>query len=114
MLVLEFKAYGKPSQFAAIDEGIRVVQFIRNKCIRLWMDTPKIGKYDLSKYSAVLAKEFPFAEKLNAMSRQASADRAWTAISRFYDNCKKKVPDRKGYPHFQKDIRSFEYKNQCL
>ncbi len=112
MLVLEFKAYGKPSQFAAIDEGIRVVQFIRNKCIRLWMDSPKTGKYDLSKYSAALAKAFPFADKLNAMSRQASADRAWAAISRFYDNCKKKVLGRKGYPHFQKDNRSIEYKTQ--
>ena len=38
MLTLEFKAYAKPIQFAAIDEGIRVVQFIRNKSIRLWMD----------------------------------------------------------------------------
>ena len=112
MLVFEFKAYGRPSQFAAIDEGIRVVQFIRNKCIRLWMEHPKTGKYDLSKYSAVLAKGFSFAEKLNAMSRQASADRAWAAISRFYDNCKKKVPGKKGYPQFQKSNRSIEYKTQ--
>lgn len=112
MLVFEFKAYGKPSQLAAIDDGIRVVQFIRNKCIRLWMDCPKTGKYDLSKYSAALAKEFSFAENLNAMSRQASADRAWAAISRFYDNCKKKVPGKKGYPQFQKTNRSIEYKTQ--
>ncbi len=112
MLVFEFKAYGKPSQLAAIDGGIRVVQFIRNKCIRLWIDHPKTGKYDLSKYSAVLAKEFTFANKLNAMSRQASADRAWAAISRFYDNCKKKVPGKKGYPRFQKSNRSIEYKTQ--
>jgi putative transposase len=90
MLVLEFRAYGKSSQFVAIDEAIRTVQFIRNKCIRLWMDNPKTNKYDLSKYSAVLAKEFSFANKLNAMSRQASAERAWAAISRFYDNCKKR------------------------
>lgn len=112
MLVLEFKAYGKSQQFTAIDEAIRTVQFIRNKCIRLWMDNPKTNKYDLSKYSAVLAKEFPFANKLNAMSRQASAERAWSAISRFYDNCKKKVAGKKGFPQFQKNNRSVEYKTQ--
>ena len=38
MLVLEFKAYAKPDQFHAIDEAIRICQFIRNKSIRLWMD----------------------------------------------------------------------------
>ncbi len=112
MLVFEFRAYGKSEQFIAIKEAIRTVQFIRNKCIRLWMDNPKTNKYDLSKYSAVLAKEFPFANKLNAMSRQASAERAWAAISRFYDNCKKKVAGKKGFPQFQKDNRSIEYKTQ--
>jgi putative transposase len=112
MLVLEFRAYGKSHQFNAIDESIRTVQFIRNKCIRLWMENPKTNKYDLSKYSATLAKEFPFADKLNAMSRQASAERAWAAISRFYDNCKKKVVGKKGFPKFQKDNRSIEYKTQ--
>lgn len=112
MLVLEFKAYGKSQQFTAIDEAIRTVQFIRNKCIRLWVDNPKTNKYDLSKYSAVLAKEFPFANKLNAMSRQASAERAWSAIARFYDNCKKKVAGKKGFPQFQKNNRSVEYKTQ--
>jgi putative transposase len=112
MLVFEFKAYGKSEQFIAIEEAIRTVQFIRNKCIRLWMDNPKTNKYDLSKYSAVLAKEFPFANKLNAMSRQASAERAWAAISRFFDNCKKKVAGKKGFPQFQKDNRSIEYKTQ--
>lgn len=53
MLVFEFRAYGKPEQFAAIDDAIRIVQFIRNKCIRLWMDDPKTNKYDLSKQSAI-------------------------------------------------------------
>ncbi len=76
------------------------------------MDNPSTNKYDLSKYSAVLAKEFPFANKLNAMSRQASSERAWSSISRFFDNCKKKVAGKKGYPNFQKDNRSVEYKTQ--
>jgi putative transposase len=110
MLVLEFKTYGKPTQFNAIDEGIRVTQFIRNKSIRLWMDAPKASKYDLNKNCAVLAKEFDFANKLNSMARQAAAERAWASISRFYDNCKKKVPGKKGFPTFQKDCRSIEYK----
>jgi putative transposase len=44
------------------------------------------------------------------MARQASAERAWAAISRFYDNCKKKVAGKKGFPTFQKDCRSIEYK----
>ena len=112
MLVLEFRAYGKSQQFIAIEEAIRTVQFIRNKCIRLWIDNPKTNKYDLSKYSAVLAKEFPFANKLNAMSRQVSAERAWAAISRFVDNCQKKIAGKKGFPSFQKDNRSVEYKTQ--
>jgi len=110
MLVFEFKAYGKRQQFDAVDEAIRTVQFIRNKAIRLWMDGEKIGRNDLSKYCAVLAKEFPFCDDLNSMARQASTERSWSAISRFYDNCKKKTPGKKGFPQFQKDNRSVEYK----
>lgn len=74
------------------------------------MDGEKIDKNDLSKYCAVLAKEFPFCDNLNSMARQASAERSWSAISRFYDNCKKKTPGKKGFPQFQKDNRSVEYK----
>jgi putative transposase len=110
MIVLEFKTYGKPSQFNAVDEAIRTVQFIRNKCIRLWMDNAKTGKNDLSAYTAKLAKEFRFCNELNSMARQQSAERAWAAITRFYDNCKKQSPGKKGFPQFQKDNRSVEYK----
>jgi putative transposase len=110
MLVFEFKAYGNKSQFVAVDEAIRTAQFVRNSCIRLWMDNQKIGQYDLQKYCAVLAHEFPFADELNSQARQASAERAWSAISRFYDNCKKKTPGKKGYPQFKKKCRSVEYK----
>ena len=83
MLIFEFKAYGKENQFTAIDGAIRTFQFIQNKCLRFWMDNEKVSKYDLNKYSAVLAKEFPFADKLNSMARQSAAERAWFAISRF-------------------------------
>lgn len=113
MLVFEFKAYGKSAQLTAIDDAIRTAKFIRNSCIRLWMDAnkeDKIDKYALNKYCAVLAANFPFADELNSMARQASAERAWSSISRFYDNCKKSIPGKKGYPQFQKDCRSVEYK----
>ncbi len=44
------------------------------------------------------------------MARQASAERAWSAISRFYDNCRKNIPGKKGFPKFKKHSRSVEYK----
>ena len=46
------------------------------------------------------------------MARQAIAERAWSAISRFQDNCKKNKLGKKGYPRFQKEQThgSFEYK----
>lgn len=111
MLVFEFKAYGKSNQFTAVDEAIRTAKFVRNSCIRYWMDNKKVDKYDLNKYCAVLARDFSFADELNSMARQASAERAWSSISRFYDNCKKGVAGKKGYPQFQKDCRSVEYKS---
>ena len=125
MLIFEFKVKAKSIQYGAIDEAIRTAQFIRNKCLRFWIDNEKVSKYDLNKYSAVLANEFSFADKLNSMARQSSAERAWSAISRFYDNCKKSrqvisggsfpqknpaVAGLKGYPKFQKNNRSVEYK----
>jgi len=110
MLVFEFKAYGKSAQIKAIDDAIRTAQFIRNSCIRLWMDVQGIGKNDLQTYCAVLAANFPFANELNSMARQSSAERAWASITRFYNNCKKGIPGQKGFPQFQKDCRSVEYK----
>ncbi len=110
MLVFEFKAYGKLAQLTAVDDAIRTAKFIRNSCIRLWMDVKGTGKNDLQKHCAVLAANFPFANELNSMARQASAERAWSSISRFYDNCKKGIQGLKGYPQFQKDCRSVEYK----
>lgn len=110
MLIYEYKLDGNKQQYQAIDEAIRIVQFIRNKCLRLWMDTRGTNKNDLQCYCAVLAKEYPFAACLNSQARQASADRAWFAISRFYENCQQKKPGKKGYPQFQHDNRSVEYK----
>jgi putative transposase len=110
MFTLEFKLYGKKAQYQSIDEAIRTVQFIRNKCLRYWQDNRGIGQKAMYAYSTVLRKEFSFVEKLNSMACQASAERAWTAISRFYDNCRKKVKGKKGYPNYQKRCRSVGYK----
>src|SRR3989454_6781652 len=110
MLIYEYKLDGSHTQFQAIDVAIRVTQFIRNKCLRLWMDERGISKNDLQIYCALLAREYPFANHLNSQARQASADRAWFAISRFYDKCKSHKPGKKGYPKFQHDNRSVEYK----
>src|SRR5207245_609447 len=110
MLTYEYKLDGTKQQYAAIDEAIRVVQFIRNKCLRKWMDERAVSKNDLQCYCAVLAKAYPFAARLNSQARQASADRAWFAISRFYANCKLHKPGKKGYPQFQHNNRSVEYK----
>lgn len=112
MLVLEYKLDGKPAQYAAIDEGIRVVQFLRNKCLHAWVDRVEEGQSarTMSAYTAALAKAFPFAAQLGSQARQASAERAWKAVQQFYDNCTANKPGKKGYPRYQKDNRSIEYK----
>jgi putative transposase len=110
MIVYEFKVKGKEVQYRAIDEAIRTSQFIQNKCLRYWMENKGLRQYDLNKYCAVLAAEFPFAEELNSMARQSAAERTWSAIVRFFDNCKKKVLGKKGFPKFKKNCRSVEYK----
>ena len=110
MLVYEYKLDGNATQYKAIEEAIRTVQFIRNKCLRLWMDGTGVSNNDVQTYCAVLAKASPFASRLNSQARQASADRAWFAISRFYTNCREHKPGKKGYPQFQHDNRSVEYK----
>jgi putative transposase len=113
VLVLEYKVKGKKQQYQAIDEAIRTTQFIRNKAIRYWMDAPreaKINKIALNNYSTALRKEFQFVAELNSMACQAATERAWSAIDRFYSNCKSKKSGKKGFPRFQKDNRSVEYK----
>lgn len=112
MLVFEAKLRGTGKQYKALDEALRTARFVRNSCLRYWMDNKGVNKYDLNKYCAVIAAEFEWAKKLNSMARQASAERAWSAISRFFDNCKKKTPGLKGFPRFKKHEThaSVEYK----
>jgi len=110
MLVLEAKLSAKTEQYALMDEAIRTALFCRNKALRYWMDNKGVSKYDLNKHMAVLANEFDFAKKLGSQARQSSAERAWSAISKFFDNCKKKVVGKKGFPKFKKRGHSVEYK----
>jgi putative transposase len=126
MIVREAKLkHGTVEQYSAIDEAIRTAQFIRNKAVRYWMDNQGTSKADLYSICKDLAKEFDFAKKLNSAARQASAERAWAAISSFYARCKKRRIEveasstlcatrqgvgKKGFPKFKKHCRSVEYK----
>src|SRR2546421_10968519 len=92
-----------------MDEAIRTATFIRNKCLRLWMDGEKIGKYQLSAYCVPLSKEFEWAGKLNSQARQAAAERTWSSIARFYKESVDK-PERIVSPKFKKRGHSVEYK----
>ncbi len=105
MFVIEYKVKGSQNQYRAIDEAIRAGQFVRNKALRFWMDGKKVNKYDLNKYCRILAKEFDFARHLNSTARQSSAERAWSAITRFYDNCKKQVPGKKAERPLEGSLR---------
>ncbi len=110
MFVLEYKLKGKESQYQAIDESIRTVQFVRNKCLRYWEDNKGIGQKDIYKHVTALRKEFSFVKDLNSTACQQACERTWTAILKFYTNCKKQIPGRKGYPKYSKRTRSVEFK----
>ena len=81
MLTLEYKLDGTTAQFAAIDEGIRVVQFIRNTCLRAWMDRLPEGKTfeAMSGYSAVLEKRVCVCR---AVRFPGTAGQCWTGLGR--------------------------------
>jgi putative transposase len=85
---------------------------VRNSCLRYWIENKGVNRYDLNKYCKVLREQFEWCKKLSAQACQASAERAWSAIARFFDNCKKKVPGKKGFPKFKKRQThgSVEYK----
>ncbi len=112
MLIFEAKLEGTSEQYGRLDEAIRTARFVRNSCLKYWIENKRVSRSDLSAYCAVLAKEFPWANKLTSMARQASAERTWSAIARFYDNCKKGKPGKKGFPKFKKHqtYGSVEYK----
>jgi putative transposase len=101
--------YGNLPQYQIFDEMIITASFVRKSILRYWMDNKGVGQYDLSRLCKELAQDFEWAKKLNSMARQASAERAWASIKRFYDNCKNPSIKKKGYPKFKKG-RSLEYK----
>ena len=110
MFIQEFKLKGNKTQYQAIDEAILTAQFVRNKVVRHWMDNYGVGQKDLYRYNTQLREEFPFVKALNSHACQTAVERAWSAIARFYDNCKKQVKGKKGYPKFKKNCRSVTYK----
>jgi putative transposase len=81
MLLYEYKLRATPAQQAAIAEAICIAQFIRNTCLRLWMDGRGIGANDLQIACSRLAHAIPFVAPLSSQARQAAAAPAWQAIS---------------------------------
>src|SRR5258708_38747815 len=76
MLIYEYKLDGNPQQYQAIDEAIRIVQFIRNKSLRKWMDGRSVSKNDLHCSRAVMARDDSFASVLISQPPQPARDRA--------------------------------------
>ncbi len=110
MFILEYKLRGKESQYEAIDEAIRTVKFVRNKCLRYWEDNKGVVQKDIYKHVTALRKEFFFVKDLNSTACQQAGERTWTAILKFYTNCKKQIPGKKGYPKYSQRTRSVEFK----
>ncbi len=113
MLVVEAKLKnGTLEQYQKLDEAIRTSLFVRNSCVRYWMDNKGTTRNDLQKLCSQLAKnkDTPWVTLLNSQARQSAADRAWQSINRFYQNCRAKISGKKGFPKFKKYSRSVEYK----
>ena len=77
--------------------------------LRYWMDNRKVGKTELFRYNTQLREEFDFVKALNSHACQTAVERVLRAINRFYDNCKKQIKGKKGYPKFSKTTRSVEF-----
>ncbi|KAB8316271.1 IS200/IS605 family element transposase accessory protein TnpB [Tolypothrix campylonemoides VB511288] len=104
MIIYQAKLEGIDSQYRKLDEALRTGLFVRNACLRYWIDGHAKTRNDLSAYCKVLSDnpDFPWVRKLNSMARQAMSERTWAAISRFFDNCTAKKPGKKGYPKFKR------------
>jgi putative transposase len=110
VFIYEYKVNPKPNQILAINEAIRTHQFVRNKVLRYWMDNRGVGKTEMFRYNTALRAEFKFVDALNSHACQTAVERVLKAVNRFYDNCKKQIKGKKGYPKFKKHNRSVEYK----
>ena len=71
MLVYESKLKWTKEQYGRLNEAIRTALFVRNACIRSWMDGESYSRNDVYKYCKVLADnpDFPWAKKLNSQAR---------------------------------------------
>ena len=78
--------------------------------LRYWVDNRGVGKTELFRYNTALRREFRFVDDLNSHACQTAVERVLKAINRFYDNCARATPGKKGYPKFKKNARSVEYK----
>jgi putative transposase len=79
MIVYEMKLEGESVQYEKLDEAIRTGRFVRNSIIKAWMDGEVKSRTNRAyKYCKTLVDnpEFPWADKLNSMARQAHAGRA--------------------------------------
>jgi putative transposase len=74
------------------------------------MDNSCVGQKELYRHNTALRAEYPFVKTLNSHACQVAVERAYSSIARFYDNCKKSISGKKGYPRFKKNCRSVEYK----
>ncbi len=54
MLVFEAKLRGNEGQYRALDEALRTARFVRNSCLKYWIENKGVGRYDLNKYCKVL------------------------------------------------------------
>lgn len=59
MLIFEAKLEERNEQYGQLDEAIRTARFVRNSCLRYWIDHKGIGRYELSAYGKVSIEEFP-------------------------------------------------------
>jgi putative transposase len=110
VFVCELKVNPQPQQKIAINEAIRTSQFVRNKVLRYWMDNCGIGKTEMFRYNTLLRKKFKLVADFNFHACQTAVERVLRAVKRFYDNCKKQIPGKKGYPKLKKNTRSVEDK----
>ena len=76
------------------------MQFIRNTCLRTWMDERGIGDNDLHVYCSQQALDFPCAALLNEEARQTSADRAWHTTSPLLQKLPREETGQEGLPPF--------------
>ena len=110
MFVIEYKVKPVASQIKAIEEAVRTTQFVRNKVLRFWMDNRGVGKIEMFRHNTFLRSEYSFVKELNSHACQTAVERVLRAVNRFFDNCKKNISGKKGYPRYVHNTRSVEYK----